>query len=79
MLLWGDPMRIHKIERKFDVLEKFAEESGVEYTGKVASFAMKIKRHLHDQMRVRAATYTEANTTAKAAVDDILDIIDRLA
>ena len=39
-------MRINKIERRFDVLEKFAAESHIEYTGNVNVFDMKIKRHL---------------------------------
>jgi len=72
-------MRINKIERRFDVLEKFAEESHIEYTGNVNSFAMKIKQHLIKEIRIKTAAYVGTNSSPKAVVEDVIEILERLS
>ena len=72
-------MRNNKIERRFDVLEKFAKESHIEYTGNVNVFAMKIKRHLIQEIRIKTAAYVGTNSSPTAVVEDVIEIMERLA
>ena len=72
-------MRISKIERRFDVLEKFALESRIEYTGAVNSFAMKIKRHLIQEIKNKTPSYVACNSSPSAVVEDVIEIMERLA
>ena len=72
-------MRIKKIERRFDVLEKFAAESHIEYTGNVNVFAMKIKRHLIQEIRIKTTAYVGTNSSPTAVVEDVIEILERFS
>jgi hypothetical protein len=72
-------MRVSKIEHRFDVLEKFALESGIEYTGAVNKFAMKIKRHLIQEIRNKSATHVGVSSSPTAVVEDVIEILERLS
>lgn len=70
-------MRVNRVERNNDVLQKFAEELGIQWTGAQMEFAYKIKRHLIAE--IKGSINCGENKAAQSMLDDVAARIERLS
>jgi len=69
-------MKIQKIEKRFDVAEKFANELGLEYTGLQRQFVAKIREHLLQQAaQVRSMTDNKTWVDAMNTMSQRIDLL----
>ena len=70
-------MRVNKIEKRFDVLQGFAEELGIQYNGAQMAYAHRIRDHLIAEAKQVRDMFPDAS--AHSAVDTIIDRLKRLS